>query len=146
MNTNFKIKDTFYLLQLANKLETSITNDNESLDQKWYSLVQLHGGVQARVELLRPRKLYINELMSFMETIMSISCSIPVNRGKKHLIDKPSYFPCTSTQNVQNTNIAISLSDICANKPQDGVITKLDARLRFLKIKIKQIKSVKDLT
>ena len=34
MNTNFKIKDEFDLLQLANKLDTSITSDNESLDQK----------------------------------------------------------------------------------------------------------------
>ena len=50
MNSNFKIKDALDLLQLANKLDTSITPDNESLDQKWYSLVQLHGGVQACVE------------------------------------------------------------------------------------------------
>ena len=61
MNLNLKIKHALDLLQLANKLDTSITPDNESLDQKWYSLVQLHGGVQACVELLRPRKLYINE-------------------------------------------------------------------------------------
>ncbi len=67
MNTNLKSKDAFDLLQIANKLENSITHDNESLNQKWYSLVQLHGGVQACVELLRPRKLYINELISFME-------------------------------------------------------------------------------
>ena len=32
MNTNLKIKDAFDLLQLANKLDTSITPDNESLD------------------------------------------------------------------------------------------------------------------
>ncbi len=51
MNTNLKSKDVFDLLQLAEKLETLITPDNESLDQKWYSLVQLHGGVQACVEL-----------------------------------------------------------------------------------------------
>ena len=57
MNANLKIKDALDILQLANKLETSITPDNESLEQKWYSLVQLHGGVQAFVELLRPRKL-----------------------------------------------------------------------------------------
>ena len=37
MNTNLKSKDAFDLLQLANELETSITPDNESLDQKWYS-------------------------------------------------------------------------------------------------------------
>ena len=36
MNTNFKSRDAFDLLQLANKLETSIKHDNESLDQKWY--------------------------------------------------------------------------------------------------------------
>ena len=42
MNTNLKCKDAYDLLQLANKLETSITSENESLDQKWYSLVQLH--------------------------------------------------------------------------------------------------------
>ena len=33
MNTNLKIKDAFDLLQLANKSNTSITHDNESLDQ-----------------------------------------------------------------------------------------------------------------
>ena len=52
MNTNLKSEDAFDLLQLANKLETSMTLDNKSLDQKWYSLVRLHGGVQACVELL----------------------------------------------------------------------------------------------
>jgi len=87
MNTNLKCKDVFHLLQLANKLEPSITYDNESLDQKWYSLVQLHGGIQACVQLLWPRKLYINELISFMETIMSISGSIPENSGENYFID-----------------------------------------------------------
>ncbi len=57
MNTNLKSKDALHLLQLANKLGNSITSDNESLDQKWYSLVQFHGGVQLCVELLRPREL-----------------------------------------------------------------------------------------
>ncbi len=65
-----------------------------------------------------------------METIRSISCSIQVNQGGNHLIYKPADLPCTSTHNVQNTNIAISLSNICARKPQDEVITKLDAPLR----------------
>ena len=141
MNTNLKCKDAFDLLQLANKLETSITPNNESLDQKWYSLVQLHGGVQACVALLRPRKLYVNELMSFMETIRSISCSIPENSGENHFIDKPADLPCTSTQNIQNNNIAISILNKCAEKPQGEVLTKLDAHLRFKKVKIKQIKS-----
>jgi len=113
MNTNSKSKDAFYLLQLANKLETSITSDNESLDQKWYSLVQLHGGVQACVNILRPRKLYINELRSFMETIRLISSSIPENGGEKHFIDKPTDLPCTSTLDVHNNNIAISLRNKC---------------------------------
>ena len=46
MNTNLKSKDAFDLLQLANKIEHSITPDYESLDQiKWYSLIQLNGGV-----------------------------------------------------------------------------------------------------
>ena len=75
-----------------------------------------------------------------METISSISCSIPENSGEKHLIYKPTNSPCTSTQNVQNTNIAISLFKKCAEKPQDEVIDKLDAPLLFKKIKIKQIK------
>jgi len=147
INTNSKSKDAIHLLQLANKLETSITRDNnESLDQKWYSLVQLHGGVQACVKLLRPRKLYMNELISIMETNKSISCSIPENCGEKRFIDKPPHLPCTSTHNVQNTNIAISLRNKCAKKPQDEVITKLDAPLRFKKIKIKQINSADDIT
>jgi len=100
MNTNLKSKDAFDLLQLANKLETSITFDNESLYQKWHSLVQLHGGVQACVEFLQPRKLYINELISFIGTIRPISCSTPENSGETHFIDKPADLPCTSTQNV----------------------------------------------
>ena len=49
MNTNLKSKDAFDLLQLANKLEHSITPNKESPDQKWYSLLQLHGGVHACV-------------------------------------------------------------------------------------------------
>ena len=100
MNINLKCKDALHLLQLANKLEHSITSDNELLDQKWYSLVQLHDGVQACVELLRPRKLYINELISFVETISSILCLIPENTGEKHFIDKPIDSPCTSTNNA----------------------------------------------
>ena len=75
-----------------------------------------------------------------METINSISCSIPENSGEKHFIDKPADSPFTSTQNVQNTNITISLLKKFDEKPQDEVITKLDAPLRFKKIKIKQIK------
>jgi hypothetical protein len=58
-----------------------------------------------------------------------MSCSIPVNQGVNHLIDKPANLPCTSTHNVQNTNIAISLSNKCAEKSQDEVLTKLDAPL-----------------
>ena len=121
MNTNLKCKDAFHLLQLANKLEHSITPDNESLDQKWYSLIQLNGGVQACGELLRPRKLYINELISFMETIRSISSSIPENNDTQHFIDNLADLPCTSTQNVQNTDIAISVCNKCAEKPQDDI-------------------------
>ena len=93
-------------------------------------MIKLHGGVQACVELLRPRKFYINILISFMETISSISCSIPENSGEKHFIDNPANKPCTSTQNVHNTNITISLLKKCAEKTQDEVITKLDAPLR----------------
>ena len=144
MNTNLKCKDALHLLQLPNELETSF--DNESLDQRWKSLVQLHGGVQDCVELFRSRKLYINKLISFMETNSSISCSFPENIGEKHFIDKPAYLPCTSTQNVQHTNIAISLLNKCAAKTQDEVMTRLDAPLSFKKIKIKQIKFAEDFT
>ena len=78
MNTNLKSKVALHLLQLANKLEINlIASDNDSLDKKWYSLVHVHGGVQPCVELLRPRKLCINELITFMETISSIQFSIP---------------------------------------------------------------------
>jgi len=93
MNTNLKCKDALHLLQLANKLKNLITYDNKSLYQKWCSLVNLHGGVQACVEPLRPRKLYINELISFMETISSISYSIPENSGEAHSIDKQTDSP-----------------------------------------------------
>jgi hypothetical protein len=116
MNTNCKCKIALHLLQLANKLEHSITSYNELLDQKWYSLLQLHGGVQACVELLRPRKLYIKEIILFMETISSASCSIPQNSYDKYVIDKPANSPCTSIQNVQNTNIKLSLLKKCAKK------------------------------
>jgi len=132
MNTNLNSKDALHLLQLAINLENLITSDNESLDLKWYSLVQLHGGVQPCVELLlRHRKLYINELISFMETISSISYSIPKNSGETHSIDKPANSPCTSKKNVYNTNINISLLKKCDEKTQNEVITKLDAPLRF---------------
>ena len=70
-----------------------------------------------------------------METIRSILCSIPGNSGENHFIDKPTDLPCTSTPNVQNTNVAISLLNKCAEKPQGEVITKLDAPLRFKKSK-----------
>jgi hypothetical protein len=110
MTTNSNYKDALHLLQLvANILENAITYANESLDLKWYSLVQVHGVVQPCVELLRYRKLYINKLISFMEIIISISYSIPENSCETHSIDKPTDLPCTSTQNVQNTNITISL-------------------------------------
>ena len=66
-----------------------------------------------------------------METIRSISCSIPANRGKNQTIDKLANFLCTSTHNVQNTNIAISLRNKCAEKPKDDIITKLDVPLQF---------------
>jgi hypothetical protein len=46
---------------------------------------------------------------------------------------------------VQNTNVTTSLLKECAEKPQDEVIAKLDAPLRFIKIKIKQIKSAKEI-
>jgi len=141
MDTNLKYKNALYLLQLANKLENSITSDNESLDLFWYSLVQLHGVIQPCVELLRHRKLFMSEFIPFMETISSISYSIPENSGETHSIDKPADSPCTSTQNVQNTSIIISLIKKCAEKTQDEVITKLDAPLRFKKIKIIQFKS-----
>jgi hypothetical protein len=81
-----------------------------------------------------------------METIRSISCSIPENSGENHFIDKLAKLPCTSTQNVQNTNIAILLLNKCAKKPQSEVITILDASLRFKKIKIIQIKLAEDFT
>jgi hypothetical protein len=61
MNTNLNSKDALHLLQLANKLENSFTFDNESFYLKRCSLVQLHGGVQPCVELLRHRKLCKNE-------------------------------------------------------------------------------------
>jgi hypothetical protein len=130
MNANLKCKVVLHFLQLANKLKHSTTFDNESLDQKWNSLVQLHGGVQACVELLRSRKLYINELILFMETISSMSCSIPEKNGEKHFINKPTDSPCTSTRNIQNSDIAISLLEKCAEKPQDEGIAKLDAPSR----------------
>ncbi len=81
-----------------------------------------------------------------METIKSISCPIPENNGQQHFIDKPADLPCTSTQNIQNTNIAISVRNKCAKKIQDDIKLKIDAPLQYKKIKIKQIKSAKDLT
>ena len=72
-----------------------------------------------------------------METISSISFSIPENSGEKHFIDKLADSPCTSTNNVQNTDVAILLLRECVEKPQDDIITILDAPLRFKKIKIK---------
>jgi hypothetical protein len=51
-----------------------------------------------------------------MESIRSISCLIPENSGENHFINKLEDLPCTSTHNVQNMNIAISLLDKCAEK------------------------------
>ena len=65
-----------------------------------------------------------------METISLISYSIPEDSGETHSIDKPTNSPCTSTHNVQNTSITMSLLKQCAEKTQDEVITKLDAHLR----------------
>jgi hypothetical protein len=62
-----------------------------------------------------------------METISSISCSIPENSGEKHFTDKPADSLCTSAQNVQKTNVTISFLKECAEKPQHEVIAKLDA-------------------
>ncbi len=81
-----------------------------------------------------------------METTRSISCSIPENSGEQHFIDKPVDLPCTSTQNVHNTNFAISLRNKCTEKLQDDIKPKIDAPLQYKKIKIKQIKYAKDLT
>jgi hypothetical protein len=75
-----------------------------------------------------------------MGTISSISYSIPENSGKTNSIDKPTDLPCTLTQNLENTNITISLLKKCAEKPQDELITIFDAPLRLKKIKIKQFK------
>ena len=49
-----------------------------------------------------------------METISSISYSIPENSDETHSINKPTNPPCTSTHNVQNTDITISLLKTCA--------------------------------
>ena len=57
-----------------------------------------------------------------METIMSISCSIPENSGETHFIDKTTNLPCTLTHNVQNsTNITISLLNNRTEKSQGEV-------------------------
>ncbi len=68
-----------------------------------------------------------------MEIIRSISCSIPENNGEQHFVDKPDDLPCASTQNVQNTNIAISVRNKCVEKPQDDVKSKIDALLQLKK-------------
>ena len=78
-----------------------------------------------------------------MEAIRSISCSIPENNDNQHFVDNPADLPCTSTQNVQNTNVSISLLKESAKKTQDEVINKLDAPLRFKKIKINKKKQTK---
>ncbi len=68
-----------------------------------------------------------------MEITRSISCSIPENNGEQLFIDKPIDLPCTSTHNVQNTNIAILVSNKCAEKPQDDIKPKIDAPLQLKK-------------
>ncbi len=70
-----------------------------------------------------------------MEKIRSISCSIPENNGEQHFIDKPADLPCTSTQNVQNTIIAISVRNKWAGKSQDDIKPKIDAPLQLEKMK-----------
>jgi hypothetical protein len=80
-----------------------------------------------------------------METISSISYSIPENSDETHSIDKSVDSPCALTRNVQNSNITMSLLKQCAEKPQDEVITKLDAHLRLKKYKIKQFIKSEDI-
>ena len=80
-----------------------------------------------------------------METIGSITCSISNISNEKHFIDKSTYSPCTSTHNVHNTNVAISLLKECAEKPQDEVLAKLDSPLRFKKNKKNKISLQKKL-
>ena len=48
------------------------------------------------------------------------------NLSETYKFDKPTYSPCTLTQNVQNANKAISLPKQSAEKQQD-LTTKLDA-------------------
>ncbi len=74
-----------------------------------------------------------------METIRSISCSIPENNDNQHFVDNPADLPRTSTQNVQNIDIAISVRNQCAEKPQDDIKPKIDAPLQFKKSKLNQL-------
>ncbi len=77
-----------------------------------------------------PQIIHTKNKISFMETLSSISYSIPENTSETHSIDTPTNSPyCTSTQNVQNTNITISLMKRCVKKPQDFVINKLGSSL-----------------
>ena len=51
-----------------------------------------------------------------METIRWISSSIPEKNDNQHFVDNPADLPCTSTQNVQNTDIAVYVRNKCAVK------------------------------
>ena len=51
-----------------------------------------------------------------METIRAISSSVPENNDKQHFVDNLAYLPCTSTQNVHNTDIAVSVRNKYAVK------------------------------
>ena len=74
-----------------------------------YSLIPLNGDVHSYLKLVRDRKIDINELLSFMENINLMPYSMSENHSEIHTFDNPTDLPCTLTQNVQNTNKAISL-------------------------------------
>jgi len=103
MNYSVLNEDISKLLQLSNKLDNTLTSEQESLELEWYSLMQLNGDVQSFFKLLRDRKLSINKgLLSFMEKINnSISYSMSENLSETHTFDKLVDIPCNLTQNVQ---------------------------------------------
>jgi hypothetical protein len=59
MNDVILNEDIRNLLQLSNKLGNTLKSEKESYKSEWYSLIQLNGGVQSCLNLLRDRKLYI---------------------------------------------------------------------------------------
>jgi hypothetical protein len=63
----------------------------------------------------RPQIIYLKFVIIHGRDQFNIIFNV-ANLSETHTFDKPTYLPCTLTQNIQNTDKAISLLKHCAKK------------------------------